>query len=101
MSSPRDADRSAPGVDLAVAADLNPTADPTLLAPAMQGQERIAARRERMRLVLRSKSFVIGGAILVFWVLAAIFGEMVVPKDVYATDTLHKFVEPGDGDFWL
>ncbi len=39
------------------------------------------ARRERMRLLLRSPTFVVGASIIVFWVACAVLGEHITPYD--------------------
>jgi peptide/nickel transport system permease protein len=42
------------------------------------------ARRERVRELLRSKLFLVGAAILLFWVVCAIFGPEIAPHSPYA-----------------
>jgi peptide/nickel transport system permease protein len=39
--------------------------------------------------LVRKKTFIAGAIILGFWILAAIFGNAVVPKDPFAQDLLH------------
>jgi peptide/nickel transport system permease protein len=39
------------------------------------------ARRERIRLLLRSPSFLIGGTVILFWVVCAILGSRITPFD--------------------
>jgi peptide/nickel transport system permease protein len=39
------------------------------------------ARRERIRLLLRSPSFLIGAAVILFWVVCAILGSRITPFD--------------------
>jgi peptide/nickel transport system permease protein len=91
----------APALDVATAVDQNVTADPALLAPAVPaGSARAAARRERIRVLLHSKTFVVGAVIILFWILAALFGEMLVPHDVYATNTVDKLQEP-NSEYWF
>jgi peptide/nickel transport system permease protein len=49
-----------------------------------------AARRERLRLLLRTPSAVVGGVVVAFWVVCAIFGTHVTPYDpiyYHATST--------------
>jgi peptide/nickel transport system permease protein len=43
--------------------------------------EASAARRERMRLLVRSPSFVIGASVILFWVVCAILGDRITPYD--------------------
>jgi peptide/nickel transport system permease protein len=58
------------------------------------------ARRERLRLILRSKTFLVGGVVLLFWIFCALFGEAVAPKDPFVSDPLNRLASP-DGDFWF
>jgi peptide/nickel transport system permease protein len=49
-----------------------------------------AARRERLRLLVRTPSAVVGGVVVAFWVVCAIFGTHVTPYDpiyYHATST--------------
>jgi peptide/nickel transport system permease protein len=43
------------------------------------GGERSTARRERLRLLLRSPTFVIGVLVVLFWIFCAIFGKQIAP----------------------
>jgi peptide/nickel transport system permease protein len=52
------------------------------------------ARRERVRLLFRSPAFVLGLVILGFWVVCAIFGTLIAPKDPQADDILNKLTGP-------
>ena len=52
--------------------------------------ERQTIRRERIRLVLKDKTFLVGALILGFWVVLAIFGTVIAPKG--AGDQDFKFV---------
>ena len=55
-----------------------------LAAPAptpAPGSEARAARRERLRLLVRSPSFIIGAGIILFWVVCAILGSRITPFD--------------------
>ena len=58
------------------------------------------ATKERLALLRRSKSFLAGAIIVGFWVLCAIFGELVVPKDPLASDPINDLISPS-GDHWL
>ena len=62
----------------------NELGPPTPMAPAVQPNARAAARRETLRALLRSKSFIIGVIIVGFWVLCAI-GQARLFQDPYAT----------------
>lgn len=43
-------------------------------------EERRTIRRERMQLVLRNKTFLVGAIILGFWLFLAIFGNLIAPR---------------------
>ena len=58
------------------------------------------ATKERLALLRRSKSFIAGAIIVGFWVLCAIFGELLVPKDPLASDPINDLLEPS-ADHWL
>jgi peptide/nickel transport system permease protein len=52
------------------------------------------ARRERLRLLLRSPTFILGAILLGFWVVCALFGSMIAPYNAQADDILNKLVAP-------
>lgn len=52
----------------------------TLLEPTARS-EAITARRERLRLLVRSPSFVIGASVILFWVVCAVLGNHITPYD--------------------
>jgi peptide/nickel transport system permease protein len=54
---------------------------PAVVAPVLERDEARIARRERYRLLLRSKTFLAGTALLGVWVFCALFGELVAPYD--------------------
>jgi peptide/nickel transport system permease protein len=58
------------------------------------------ATRERLALLRRSKSFIAGAIIVGFWVLCAIFGELLVPKDPLASDPINDLMSPS-ADHWF
>jgi peptide/nickel transport system permease protein len=58
------------------------------------------ARHERLRLLLRSVTFVSGMVIVLFWALCAIFGARFVPYDPYAGDLLNTLAPPS-ADNWF
>jgi peptide/nickel transport system permease protein len=58
------------------------------------------ARRETLRLILRSKTVWVGAVILVFWVICALFGTHIAPHDAYKQDLLKHNARPS-GDHWL
>ena len=66
-------------------------------SPAAVGARPSDARvalKERLALLKRSKSFIAGMVIVGFWVLCAIFGELVVPHDPSASDPINDLVGP-------
>jgi peptide/nickel transport system permease protein len=75
---------SASGADVAPA---TPAAAPPASA------ER-TAQRERLRLLLRSKTFIAGAVIVGIFVICAIFGEALAPDDPFATDPIDDLAAP-------
>jgi peptide/nickel transport system permease protein len=57
-------------------------------------------RGELFGRLVRKKTFIAGAIILGFWILAAIFGNTVVPKDPFAQDLLHINQGP-TGTHWF
>jgi peptide/nickel transport system permease protein len=68
--------------------------DPTAPIIIPTRDEAKIARRERLRLLLRSPAFVFGLVILVFWIVCAVFGTLIAPKDPQADDILNKLTGP-------
>jgi peptide/nickel transport system permease protein len=58
------------------------------------------ATRERLALLRRSKSFIVGAIVVGFWVLCALFGELLVPKDPLASDPINDLLSPS-ADNWF
>jgi peptide/nickel transport system permease protein len=58
------------------------------------------ARNERLRLLLRSPTFLVGSLTLLFWVGCALFGVSLVPLDPYADDLLNT-LSPPSADNWF
>ena len=58
------------------------------------------ARRERVRVLLHSKSFIAGAIIVGFFVFCAIFGSLVVLQDPYASDPLNQLQSPS-ANYWF
>ena len=52
------------------------------------------ARRERLRLLARSPTFVLGSVLVGLWVLCAIFGTLITPHAPQADDILNKLAAP-------
>ncbi|HEX3066032.1 MAG TPA: ABC transporter permease, partial [Dongiaceae bacterium] len=58
------------------------------------------ARHERLRLLLRSVTFLAGMVIVLFWVGCALFGTHLVPYDPYSGDLLNT-LGPPSADNWF
>ena len=58
------------------------------------------ARRERLQVLVHSKSFIAGAIIVGFWVLCAIFGELLVLQDPFASNPLNALTAP-NADYWF
>jgi peptide/nickel transport system permease protein len=58
------------------------------------------ARRERLRLLVRSKTFIAGTIIVGFWIICAIFGSFIAPQDPFAQELLGKLQAPS-GEHWF
>jgi peptide/nickel transport system permease protein len=67
---------------------------------AAEPDEAAIARRERLRLLLRSKTFLAGAVIVGFWVFCALFGRAVAPESPFTTDILAKLQAPS-GEHWF
>jgi peptide/nickel transport system permease protein len=76
--------------------------DPLILVPDQLTKPSDAdmARRERLRLIMSSKTLLAGAIILAFWIFCALFGEAIAPKDPYASDPLNR-LNPPSGEFWF
>lgn len=70
----------------------------TPVAPV--ADEERAAQRERLALLKRSRTFLVGVAILAVFVIFAIFGETLAPDDPFATDPLEDLAAPSS-DHWF
>ena len=69
--------------------------DEVFALPARQ-----VARRERLRLLWRSPTFLVGLVVVAFWVFCALFGSLVVPHDPYLPDLLSR-LKPPSGAHWF
>jgi peptide/nickel transport system permease protein len=69
--------------------------DPTVAVPvsARPDQARVA-RRERLRLLVRSPTFVIGCLLFGAWVVCALFGTLIAPQNPQFPDVLNKLAPP-------
>jgi len=54
----------------------------------------------RWRILLRSRMFLTGAAIVLFWVACALFGHIFAPFDPYATDILNSLTPPSTGHWF-
>ena len=78
-----------------------PTQDPLAITPlGERSDEARVARGERLRLILRSKTFVAGALIVGFWVFCALFGEAIAPKNPSASDPIRTLLAPS-GENWF
>jgi peptide/nickel transport system permease protein len=68
------------------------------LEPARSG--RAVARRERIRLLMRSPTFVVGSVVVLFWVICALVPHLLERYDPIQTRILQKF-EPPSGAHWF
>ena len=57
-------------------------------------------RRERLRLLVRSKTFLAGSLLVGFWIFCAIFGRGIAPESPFTTDILAKLQAPS-GEHWF
>jgi peptide/nickel transport system permease protein len=59
-----------------------------------------AIRRENLRLLVRSPAFLIGAAILLWWIVCALFGKVFAPYNPVA-GSLTAFNQPPSGAHWF
>jgi peptide/nickel transport system permease protein len=59
-----------------------------------------AARRERVRLLMRSPTFLSGAVVILFWIVCALFGQHFVPVDPYVDDMMAT-LSPPSADHWF
>jgi peptide/nickel transport system permease protein len=67
---------------------------------AAVGAAQAEMRGQFLRDLVRSKTFIAGATILGFWILAAIFGNLLVPHDPLAQD-LTNINKPPSGSHWF
>ena len=72
----------------------------TSVAEVPVRSETSVARRERLRLLLRSPSFVIGAGVILFWVVCAILGNRITPYDPLFDQTPDLSVPPSS-EHWF
>ncbi|MEA2783317.1 MAG: peptide/nickel transport system permease protein [Rhodospirillaceae bacterium] len=76
------------------------SAPPIEAAGALDAATPASARRERLRLLFGSGTFVVGLFIVVFWVGCALFGSHLVPLDPYADDLENSLIGPS-AEHWF
>ncbi|HEY3147967.1 MAG TPA: D,D-dipeptide ABC transporter permease, partial [Dongiaceae bacterium] len=69
-------------------------------AGALDAASPTSARSERLRLLVRSPTFLAGISILLFWIACALFGARLVPVDPYADDLLSALTGPS-AEHWF
>lgn len=62
--------------------------------PAVQAAVRISGRRQLLAGFARDRTAMIGGVVVLLFVLAAIFAPVLAPHDPNAADVVHKFSPP-------
>ena len=72
-----------------------PTIDPALPTPVEQRKR--FAWRETFRLLVHKPEFLIGGLVLLFWVICAIGGETLAPHSPYIGDPFYSHTAPLTG----
>jgi peptide/nickel transport system permease protein len=89
---------SAPGQPAPAGATEIGTTSPA--AVGAHGDDARVAAKERLALLRRSKSFIAGSVIVGFFVLCALFGELLVPEDPLASDPINDLLAPS-ADHWF
>jgi peptide/nickel transport system permease protein len=74
--------------------DLNEEFGPGRFAGAVPEPSAAAAERRWWQVLLRSKSFVLGASILLFWIVCALFGDVFRPYDPLTQDLLAPNAPP-------
>jgi peptide/nickel transport system permease protein len=64
------------------------------IAVPVQPDQATVARRERLRLLRRSPTFLIGCLLAVIWIVCALFGSLIAPHSPEFPDVLNKLVGP-------
>jgi peptide/nickel transport system permease protein len=78
---------------------IDPLGDVTVALGPPRDDARLA-RRERLRLLIRSKSFIAGAIIVGFWVLCAVLGRTLVLQDPFASSPINGLEAPNP-DNWF
>ena len=72
----------------------------TSFAEPTARSEASVARRERVRLLLRSPSFLVGAAIILFWLACALLGDRITPFDP-RFDQTPEISQAPSGEHWF
>ena len=64
------------------------------IAIPIRPDETKAERNERLRLLARSPTFLLGSILVGVWIVCAILGNLIAPHDPVAPDILSKFEGP-------
>jgi peptide/nickel transport system permease protein len=72
----------------------------TSIAEPSRRSEASVARRERLRLLVRSPTFIVGATIILFWVTCAVLGAHITPYDPRFDRTPEIGVAPSTQHFF-
>jgi peptide/nickel transport system permease protein len=78
---------------------VDPVAEVTVALGPPRDDARLA-RKERLKVLVHSKSFIAGAIIVGFWVLCAIFGRALVLQDPFASSPINGLESPS-ADNWF
>jgi peptide/nickel transport system permease protein len=70
------------------------------VAAATPRSETQSARRERIRLLVRTPSFIVGAAVILFWVACALLGSRITPYDP-VFDQTSDLTQPPSTEHWF
>jgi peptide/nickel transport system permease protein len=88
-----------PAAAVAVVPDAATQDAATGIAGALDESEQ-AIRRENLRLLLKSPAFIVGAAILLWWVVCAVFGRLIAPYDPVSGNLTQFNIHPS-GAHWF
>jgi len=71
----------------------------TVAEPARRSESSVA-RRERVRLLVRSPSFIVGASVILFWIVCAVLGDHITPYDPRFDQTPEIGVAPSTQHFF-
>jgi peptide/nickel transport system permease protein len=70
------------------------------VAEPARRSEASVARRERIRLLVRSPSFIVGASVILFWIVCAVLGDHITPYDPRFDQTPEIGVAPSTQHFF-